>query len=78
MAKLVVTEELVTPLGLETLLVHGKYLYESQALEKAAAVFRECCDLSKRDVIVPGDQPDLMFSRLDTLFQLLLAAGQVD
>lgn len=70
------TGELVTPLGLETLLVHGKYLYESHDIASAEAVYRECCNLTKRDVEVPNDLPELMFARLDTLFQLLLASGQ--
>jgi hypothetical protein len=62
--------------GLETLLVHGKYTQEAGKVKEAEAIYRECCTHTKRDVVVDGDVPELLFSRLDTLFQLLLASGQ--
>jgi hypothetical protein len=71
-----VPDELLTPVGLETLLVHGKYTQEAGKVKEAEAIYRECCTLTKRDVVVDGDVPELLFSRLDTLFQLLLASGQ--
>ena len=61
--------------GLEALILYAKFLSETHD-ERAPEVMRECTVLTKRDKEVPGDTAEDIFSRLDSLYQLLMTAQQ--